>query len=89
MLSWGQLGFNRVPFQSGSQFLTNTISSSISGMSEFHVVIVNIRQLTKSTFNFEVKFIRGQINKGVTSYANRPLFHYAPHCIFSYFNEIN
>jgi ribonuclease HI len=92
-----QRGHNRVLFQSDSQVLTNAIMTNIRGMSEFHIVILNIRQLMiESSFNFEVKFLRWQANMAVhylarasISYANRHLIDYAPPCILPYLNEIN
>jgi ribonuclease HI len=55
-------GFERVKFESDSQVLVEAISTNRQSTSEFLLIFNDIILVMLSYVNFEVKFIRKQVN---------------------------
>jgi ribonuclease HI len=64
-----QRGFTNVNFESDSKIVVDAISSSQLGISEFSLLISNIKSLLLSNPNFEVKFVKRQTNMVAHSFA--------------------
>ncbi|CAK8565737.1 unnamed protein product [Lathyrus sativus] len=81
-----QLG--SVVFECDSQKVVQAIQSSYKGNSEFYVILYSIKVLLAVNPNFELKFIRRQVNMvahfiimAANSCPRRNLFNLAPRCI--------
>ncbi|XP_058758811.1 uncharacterized protein LOC131632064 [Vicia villosa] len=82
---------NNVIFESDSQVVIHAINSTVSGKSEFNIIITTIRRLLSLVTNFEVKFIKRQANmvvdslvKAANSWSRRSFVNVAPPCIDIY-----
>jgi hypothetical protein len=82
-------------FLSNSQVLIDAVHARAGGVSEFNVIVNNIRCILVSNCNFEIKFIQRQMNmvahtldRAVISYTSRrQVYDYVPPCIYSLLNN--
>ncbi|XP_058741168.1 uncharacterized protein LOC131613523 [Vicia villosa] len=91
------MNLNNVIFESDSQVVIHAINSTVTGKSEFNIIITAIRRLLSLVTNFEVKFIKRQANmvvdslvKAANSWSRRSFVNVAPPCIDIYLvNDMN
>jgi ribonuclease HI len=92
-----QRGLSCVIFESDSKIVVDAISSRHVGISEFSVLISDIKSLLEANPNFEVKFVKRQANmvahslaRAAYSMTSRSVFESIPRCIINYLmNEMN
>jgi ribonuclease HI len=92
-----QKGFSHAIIESDSKTVVDAICSSHLGISDFSMLISNIKALLVLHPNFEVKFVRRQTNMAVHSLARaaysisrRRIFESVPYCIHNFLiNEMN
>jgi ribonuclease HI len=90
-------GFSNVIFESDSKIAVDAISSRHVGISEFSVLISDIKSLLDANSNFEVKFVKRQANmvahslaRAAYSMTSHNIFEIIPRCIVNYLmNEMN
>jgi ribonuclease HI len=86
-----------VIFESASKIVVDAISSRHVGISEFSVLISDIKSILEANPNFEVKFVKRQANmvaqslaRAAYSMTSRSIFESIPRCIINYLmNEMN
>jgi ribonuclease HI len=92
-----QRGLSCVIFESDSKIVVDAISSRHVGISEYSVLISDIKLLLAANPNFEVKFVKRQTNmvahslaRATYSMSSRSFFDSIPRCINHYLlNEMN
>jgi len=90
-------GWDKVVFETDSCTLVGQISDRSSGISEFSVIVSSIKFMLALFFNFEVKFVRRQVNmaahliaRTTCSWLSRHVFEICPTCIESFLiNDIS
>jgi ribonuclease HI len=90
-------GYSNVIFESDSKIAVDAISSRHVGISDFSVIISDIKSLLVANSNFEVKFVKQQANtvahslaRAAYSMTSRSIFQTVPRCIVNYLmNEMN
>ncbi|KAK2360575.1 hypothetical protein QL285_085828 [Trifolium repens] len=83
-------GFDRVQFESDSQVLVEAIRTKRQGNSEFLSIVNEIILIMLPCANFEVKFVRRQVNsvahtlaRAANFWSSFHIFEFIPSCIAS------